>query len=228
MRRRIFKLLTILSLIMLVGAAALWFVKDDYGFEVEDRTLRSAAGDVLPSQSNAVTYVPIATATRWKFESLPEGFCWQRAMTEANRPTGLPGFPGTGTGLQLRYWPLSSAEQQAKQRQASAMEQQIIRGTGGSKVWGFVFGRDLTYAQFDRNVYSTLTQFVMPHWTACLVFAGLPLVGLVMRLRRKRRHRAGLCASCGYDLRATTGRCPECGTMPDVGRKTVNQAATVG
>jgi hypothetical protein len=53
-------------------------------------------------------------------------------------------------------------------------------------------------------------------WACCLGTAILPAIWLVsFRLnRRKQRQVAGLCRRCGYDLRASKGRCPECGTVP--------------
>lgn len=45
----------------------------------------------------------------------------------------------------------------------------------------------------------------------------LPALWIVLyrrgRLRRARAAAAGLCSRCGYDLRASAERCPECGTM---------------
>ena len=43
------------------------------------------------------------------------------------------------------------------------------------------------------------------------LFAVYPTV-VAAKWRRERRSRKGFCPSCGYDLRATPERCPECGT----------------
>jgi hypothetical protein len=51
----------------------------------------------------------------------------------------------------------------------------------------------------------------LPHW-ALMAPAAVAVAGLaVKRLRRSSRRAPGTCVGCGYDLRATPERCPECG-----------------
>lgn len=53
----------------------------------------------------------------------------------------------------------------------------------------------------------------LPAWFVFLISTILPCARLAFA-RNTRSNRPGCCRFCGYDLRATPSRCPECGTGP--------------
>jgi hypothetical protein len=53
--------------------------------------------------------------------------------------------------------------------------------------------------------------FAIPYWFWVAASAVLPSWWVIRRRRARGRRAAGCCPACGYDLRATPDRCPECG-----------------
>jgi hypothetical protein len=90
-------------------------------------------------------------------------------------------------------------------------------------------GFDVTIGKYDvtmsgphghepakQTTVTRLDWVMVPYWFLACLFGALPLWHAgrwVVRSPAARRRRRGLCARCGYDLRASeSGRCPECGT----------------
>ena len=68
----------------------------------------------------------------------------------------------------------------------------------------------------DPILLNRAAYLVVPYAVPGVAFAILPVAWLLAVVRRRRtasRIAAGRCGSCGYDLRSTDGRCPECGTV---------------
>ena len=74
------------------------------------------------------------------------------------------------------------------------------------------------YLEFGRS-YLNGNIYRVPLWSVALVCAlASGLLTVLPVLRRRKRARRGQCLHCGYDLRGSTERCPECGTEFDADR----------
>jgi hypothetical protein len=80
---------------------------------------------------------------------------------------------------------------------------------------GFLWERSLTSwpePGTGRRITFRIEWFGVPLWLLALLLAVAPVAQLSRQMRRHSRSASGHCATCGYDLRASKNRCPECGT----------------
>ncbi len=73
---------------------------------------------------------------------------------------------------------------------------------------GFQFSS--SHGRFQGRDFWTYA-VAIPYWFPLLLFPIFPLLWLLRR--RKYRISNAFCSQCGYDLRVTPDRCPECGTI---------------
>ena len=142
--------------------------------------------------------------TAWFFsrsEELPEG------RFDLLREAVLPWLPARGEGWRLAVTPKEVEDVESLRRYAELSGPEL----GGSP-WEFAgIGR------YDTSAVGGGTYWLIP-FAHLVGLCGLPAalrVGLAARrhFRRRARYRRGLCLDCGYDLRATPDRCPECGKV---------------
>jgi hypothetical protein len=136
------------------------------------------------------------TGARWLVTSY-EGciqFSRWRYYSKEDDPF-LPGFGKEGSPVHMDIWPSEW------------------------KWGGFDLKYNVTLMRVDsmgQRPIGTNDGIRLPYWFLTLLTLVVPVLwgGEALRRRRRRsRLEQGLCPSCGYDLRATPERCPECGTV---------------
>jgi hypothetical protein len=82
---------------------------------------------------------------------------------------------------------------------------------GGWAPWS-----SLRYGVGIGGTYNAVHRRDVAHWLIAALLAAVPAARLVAPIRRALRRPGpnNLCPACGYDLRATPNRCPECGVAP--------------
>ena len=198
MIRRLFNFLAALSLLVCVAVVALWvrscFVEDDFVRE-DDR-------DEGPGRSvyRNTTLVSSFGGVRLSRGSIVRSGDRDAVTELMNRVRRLPSWISTGWSRHRAY---------------------SYPAPAGTHTLGFSLirnGLDQAYATNNGRILlqSSGCTLTAPYWFfAALTAWSVVPVGLNLRRQIRRRvfARRRLCVQCGYDLRATPGRCPECGTI---------------
>jgi hypothetical protein len=173
MRRRLFALLSALSLLLCITTAGLWV----WSYARPMRQIRAI--------------VPTTVAHRELV--LGDGYL---AVSTIQSLTPNPGFatasfPGYPYGAEVGGWNAMGLHWRE--------ERMTLLHPGDRKV---------------VMVLNRSTAFSVWLGVPLLLSAVLPTWWLIRNRKVNHEKRIGACRVCGYDLRATPDRCPECGTVP--------------
>lgn len=143
-------------------------------------------------------------------ELTDSGATWQRAWTRIDSSNGR-------VDLSLSRETRSNRAQLAYLQSTSPQFAWSVRHGNNSMPTNSKALRFLgLFGQMERAPGRFFVRLILPYWLLAVLFAIGPTICGVRAWRRRkanRREAEGLCKSCGYDLRATPDRCPECGVF---------------
>jgi hypothetical protein len=187
-KRRIFNILTGLSLLLCVATAGLWM--DSYWkLRVIDWF------HDVSSTNKLVDFGARATSFRG-------GVVLTFSRIEAT-------MTGWINGLRVDRNAHKTLETCTKEEAINAGRTSYLNFKNGTSHLGFQLDSPRKHA---NGITTWAESVAIPFWFPFILFASLPLWRLWLRHKRRIRAQHGKCQQCGYDLRATPDRCPECGT----------------
>jgi len=139
------------------------------------------------------------------------GWTWLRWSSDGEGKRWLKlDFDGSDGELELS-WKLWTAAHREQVRQRN----DLVGRSFYHRAFADVPRHDPDSLGFRHYSGPTHSSITFPYWFAVLVTTILPAVWVIKRLPGRTLKKFGLCPSCGYDLRATPDRCPECGFTSD-------------
>jgi hypothetical protein len=184
MKRRLFTILSALSLLLFVAVIVMWVLS------------YSGTYSLVRKQPTSITRVDCS-----------------RGRFFASRASGIS---GTGSGLWAHDGPAAAPWRSGRAFPPLDLDDGMRSESGGGyrAIAGVGYGGGTL-----AGTGAALRVISAPHWLVALATAALPAAWLTRwqreRVRARRLH-GGCCERCGYDLRATRQRCPECGLAVNV------------
>jgi hypothetical protein len=214
MGHRLFTFISAVSLVLFLATCVMWVRSYRHGFEVRDITVWTATGECVPVQWTPV--VPTIGESNWNLDWFTNRVVWQREVVIVNPPHEVRPCPESGIGRTIRSCCATRGYVTPYGGWAADTERDIL-ADGGFVRGGFGYSRaNGTFFRHETNPWGTdiVRRAMVPVWFLAASFIPLPAFWTTRRLRTTKRSAEGLCLTCGYDLRATPDRCPECGTVP--------------